>query len=220
MYSHARSSIVRICTVTCSALAGDISKNPGSASTSTVAGALGDPDDRVGGHQAALLRPVRTGRPSTAALTIRINSRFDRSPAAPNRSICTATPIARASGRQPGPEPRVSRSNADQVAAGTPVWCAAIADRHRRDVDAAPAADAITACSARHRPGPALHRQHRRQGPHPRRRRGKLITSGIHRHDLVDEFPDRPHRGVRTAPINPRVEAEPMQVCAAAASAA
>ena len=108
-----------------------------------------------------------------------------RIPAAPSRSICTDTPGVRDSGWHPGPEPKVSRSSADQVAAGTPVWWAAIADRHRRPDRATPAADAITACN-----GGTGHRQpstartaasvrihggacgpiRRRQPPVPRRR--------------------------------------------------
>ena len=154
MNSHARSSTVRICTVTCSALAGDMLQNPTSASGSRSAtgpstqsnlGGLGRDDS----HAAALdgCRPVRTGRPATAAATIRISSGLPRIPAAPRRSICTDTPGVRDSGWQPGPEPKVSRSSADHVAAGTPVWWAAITDRHRRPDRATPAADAITACS-------------------------------------------------------------------------
>jgi len=85
---------------------------------------------RDDGHAAAFDggRPVRTERPDTAAATIRINSALPRIPAAPSRSICTDTPGVRDSGWQPGPDPKVSRSSADQVAAGIPVWCAAISD--------------------------------------------------------------------------------------------
>ena len=97
-------------------------------------------------HPAAFdgCRPVRTGRPDTAAATIRISSVLPRIPAAPSRSICTDTPDIRDSGWHPGPDPKISRSSADQVAAGTPVWWAAITDRHRRPDRATPAAEAIT----------------------------------------------------------------------------
>src|SRR6478752_4606418 len=111
--------------------------------------AAGDvrPFDRVQRHHATRFRPVRTVRPATAARTTRISSALARTPAAPSASICIAAPVARASSRQPGSDPRVSRSSADQVAAGTPVRWAAIVERHRLDELAAPAADAITACS-------------------------------------------------------------------------
>ena len=51
-------------------------------------------------HAAAFdgCRRVRTGRPDTAAVTIRVISWFLRIPAAPSRSICTDTPGARDSG--------------------------------------------------------------------------------------------------------------------------
>ncbi|HEY5847267.1 MAG TPA: hypothetical protein VIU11_11435 [Nakamurella sp.] len=149
-----------------------------------------------------------------------MSSALARTPAAPRVSICIAAPVARASGRQPGPDPRVSSSNADQLAAGTPVAWAAIVERRRQDVLAAPAADAITAFN-----GGTGH-------AHP------SIASTAARVRIQAGAADRPDPPVstacesssraltvctsalRTAPIRPRVDADPMHVCAAAASAA
>ena len=164
---------------------------------------------------------MRTGRPSTAARTTRINSRLPRTPAGPNASTCIDTPIDRASGRHPGPDPRVSRSSADHVAAGTPVSCAAIADRRRRDIEAAPAADAITASkgdTGQVQPSIA------NTAANVRIHAGAARPSDSAPSDATTASSVNSPTGLtssrRTAPIRPRVADDPMPVCIAAASAA
>lgn len=177
-------------------------------------------DSLYGNHHATRFRPVRTERPSTAARTTRTSSRLPRTPAAPNASNCIDTPIDRASGRQPGPEPGVSRSNADHVAAGTPVSCAAIADRHRREDDAAPAADAITASNGdtgQVQPSIASTAASVRIQAGAARSPSALSEAAT---ATSMNSPTGRTSSRRTAPIRPRVEADPIPVSAAAASAA
>ncbi len=124
-------------------------------------------------------RPVRTGPPFDGCADyshqLRVGADAGRTKGVDlHRS--TGRP---GSGRQPGPDPKVNRSSADHVAAGTPRPVGGHRLTAGRDVLAAPAADAITAFSGgRATPSPPF-ASTRRHGSHQAGAAGRPRRSGV-----------------------------------------